>query len=85
VLWEVSETSSGFGNLGVTIGQASIARLNDGSWAAVFGNGYNSSDEKASLFIVNAATGALIKEIPAALSDDPEPGSNGLSTPLLVT
>jgi type IV pilus assembly protein PilY1 len=84
VLWEITEQKSGFGNLGVAIGQASIARLNDGTWAAVFGNGYNSAAEKASLFIVDLATGVLLKEIPAGLSTDPVPAVNGLSTPLLV-
>ncbi|MDR2365461.1 MAG: hypothetical protein LBD68_06345 [Zoogloeaceae bacterium] len=84
-LWEVSDASAGFEHLGVAIGQASIARLNNGAWAVVFGNGYNSSDgEKASLFIVDAATGDLIKEIRASLSAEPTPAANGLSTPLLV-
>ncbi|MDR3353397.1 MAG: hypothetical protein LBO00_10465 [Zoogloeaceae bacterium] len=82
VLWEISDASSGFEHLGATIGQASIVRLNDGTWAAVFGNGYASADEKASLFIVNAATGALIKEISVGLDTDTD--SNGLSIPLLI-
>jgi type IV pilus assembly protein PilY1 len=35
----------------------------DGSWVAVFGNGYESKSCQARLFIVNIQTGALIKEI----------------------
>lgn len=47
VLWEFTHPE-----LGYTIGQAVIARLNNGRWAAVFGNGYNSDSDRAGLFIV---------------------------------
>ncbi len=56
VLWEFTHTQ-----LGYTIGQPMIARLNNGRWAAIFGNGYNSTGGTAKLFIVfldaNAADG----------------------------
>ncbi|MBX2808619.1 MAG: hypothetical protein KTR20_08300 [Cellvibrionaceae bacterium] len=40
-------------DLGFTYGQPQIAKLNDGSWAAIFGNGYNNSgDATAKLFIL---------------------------------
>jgi len=74
VLWEFTDTDLGFVH-----GQAKIARLNDGSWAAIIGNGYNSTGDKAFLFIVDLQTGALIKKIPTNTST-----SNGLSTPALV-
>ncbi|MDL1866554.1 pilus assembly protein PilY [Betaproteobacteria bacterium PRO4] len=74
VLWEFTDTDLGFVH-----GQAKIARLNDGSWAAIFGNGYNSTGDKAYLFIVDLQTGALIKKIPTNAS-----ASNGLSTPALM-
>jgi type IV pilus assembly protein PilY1 len=35
----------------------------DGTWVAIFGNGYESKSCQASLFIVNLETGALLKEI----------------------
>jgi type IV pilus assembly protein PilY1 len=81
VLWEATGDIPGdFENLGVTIGQATIARMHNGEWAAIFANGYNSSGgESARLFIVNAKTGALLKEIDTGAS-----AGNGLSTPLVI-
>jgi len=74
VLWEFTDSDLGFVH-----GQAKIARLNDGSWAAIIANGYNSTSDKAYLLIVDLQTGALIKKILAGTST-----SNGLSTPALV-
>ncbi|CAD85658.1 MULTISPECIES: pilus assembly protein [Nitrosomonas] len=74
VLWEFTDA-----DLGYVHGQAKIARLNDGSWAAIIGNGYNGNSDRAWLFIVDLQTGALIKKIPTNAST-----SNGLSTPALV-
>jgi len=47
-------------NLGATYGTPSIRRLHDGSWAVIFGNGLNSKNGKAGVFIVhiNSSTGA---------------------------
>ncbi len=86
VLWEYSGSSTDTGatgtsdanGMGLAYSQPQIARLNDGSWAAIFGNGYNSTSEKAFLYIVNLSTGALIKKIPTNSTL-----SNGLSTPRL--
>jgi type IV pilus assembly protein PilY1 len=51
VLWEFDHVDDA--DLGFTFSQPSIARMNNGRWAAIFGNGYNSSgDGTASLFIV---------------------------------
>jgi type IV pilus assembly protein PilY1 len=86
VLWEYSGSGSDTGStgttdadgLGLTYSQPQIARLHDGSWAAIFGNGYNSTSEKAFLYIVNLSTGTLITKIRTNSSP-----SNGLSTPKL--
>jgi type IV pilus assembly protein PilY1 len=87
VLWEYSGSTAaatdGTGitdadGLGLTYSQPQIARLNDGTWVAIFGNGYNSTSERAFLYIVNLSTGALIKKIPTNTAT-----SNGLSTPRL--
>jgi type IV pilus assembly protein PilY1 len=86
VLWEYSGSTADTGStgttdadgMGLTYSQPQIARLNDGSWVAIFGNGYNSASERAFLYIVNLSTGALIKKIPTNTST-----SNGLSTPKL--
>ncbi|GBG12504.1 type IV pilus assembly protein PilY1 [Novimethylophilus kurashikiensis] len=74
VLWEYSD-ATGLGN---TFSQPQIVRLNTGEWAAVFGNGYNSTSDKAFLYIVRLSDGTLIKKIPAGNSS-----GNGLSTPMM--
>lgn len=86
VLWEYAGAATDTGSTGVTdadgmgltYSQPQIARLNDGSWAAIFGNGYNSTGERAFLYIVNLSNGDLITKIPTDTST-----SNGLSTPVL--
>lgn len=76
-LWELRpDTSTAFANLGYAYSTPQVARLPDGTWAAFIANGYGSTKGVASLFVVNLATGALIKEIVAESSN----GSNGLST-----
>ncbi len=74
VLWEYSDAA----DLGQTYSQPQIARLNDGQWAAVFGNGYNSTSDRAYLYVVRLSDGALITKIAAGSST-----ANGLSTPVL--
>lgn len=73
----------GFANyLGFTLGQASIVRMANGEFAAVFGNGYNSANQTAVLYIVNIKTGALIRSISTETGNTTSP--NGLSTPITV-
>ncbi|MBI5612484.1 MAG: hypothetical protein HY942_05405, partial [Gammaproteobacteria bacterium] len=60
-----------------TFGKPAIARLSDGTWAAIFGNGYNSTGDKAELFVVNILTGALIQKITTPGTGTP----NGLASP----
>lgn len=74
VKWEFTDA-----DMGNSFSKPQIGRLPDGSWAAIFGNGYNSSpSENAYLYIVNIDTGALIKKIAAGSAV-----ANGLSTPVL--
>ncbi len=74
VKWEYTDT-----DLGLTYSKPQIVRLNNGAWAAVFGNGFNSTTDKAFLYIVDIGTGTLIKKIPVG----PSISANGLSTPVL--
>lgn len=83
VLWEYTETddialdnSIGSGDLGFILGQPVIAKLNNGSMAVIVGNGYNSTNGDAVLFIFDLETGALIKKLAAGAA-----GNNGLATP----
>jgi len=57
VLWEIE-----LADLGLTYPQAKIAKMNDGTWVAIVGNGYhNSTDGRAKIFVLDLATGALLK------------------------
>jgi type IV pilus assembly protein PilY1 len=73
VKWEFTET-----DLGLTFGQPQIGPVSATQWAAIFGNGYNGTADKAYLYIVDLSNGTQIAKI--ATSSDT---SNGLSTPYL--
>lgn len=76
VLWEFSDE-----NLGLTMGQPQIARMNNGEWAVIFANGYNSgsgNNDKAYLYVVKLSNGELLKRIAVSSIT-----GNGLSTPKL--
>lgn len=85
VRWEYTHN-----DLGYVFDRPKIVKLNTGAWAAVFSNGYNNSEAdgsasttgKASLFIVDIATGNLIKQIIVAGGSTANP--NALATPALV-
>ena len=93
-LWEYTDSASG--DMGYVYGQPTITKVKtsatDYAWAVIFGNGYNSTNENAVLYIVNAVTGALIRKI--VLNPDydatwnPTGGTpingNGLSMPAVV-
>ena len=94
VLWEINQNTpyrtgaSGdaadpqYGaRLGYTIGQAVVAKLNNGEWAAIFGNGYRSPGDQASLYIVRVSDGRLIRRIDTGVGSITSP--NGLGTPTL--
>ncbi|NAW33270.1 pilus assembly protein [Halomonas alimentaria] len=74
VLWEFTHEDLGRG-----VSRPSIARLSDGTWAAIFGNGYNAGDRTAKLFVVNLESGDLIN-----LIETEEVGSDGLATPTVT-
>ncbi|MEX0870595.1 MAG: PilC/PilY family type IV pilus protein, partial [Aquisalimonadaceae bacterium] len=77
VRWEFTHDE-----LGYTIGESSIIRLRDGRWVAVFGNGYGSLNNRAQLFVVDIATGELIRRIDTGEGSGNAP--NGLATPAVV-
>jgi type IV pilus assembly protein PilY1 len=81
VLWEFSNRDDA--DLGYTFATPSVVRMANGDWAAIFGNGYNSANGKAALYILNIKTGALLGG-KAVLADSPATKDNGLSTPTAV-
>lgn len=76
VMWEFTDS-----DLGYVLGQPITARMPNGQWVAIFGNGYESTNNRAFLFIVNLETGALIKKIDTEVGDGSTP--NGLATPAI--
>lgn len=76
VLWEFTHPDLGF-----TYSEPTIARMNNGKWAVIFGSGYSGGTTgtgKATLYIVDAIDGTIISEIVL------DAGSNGLSSPTVV-
>ncbi|WP_457980097.1 pilus assembly protein PilY [Ectopseudomonas composti] len=61
LLWEFNSTSDT--DLGYTFAQPEIVRLHTGEWAVLQGNGYDSTNDRAAMLIINIKTGALIKKI----------------------
>lgn len=86
VLWEF--TTARDADLGLTYSQPAIGKMQNGTWAAVFGNGYNSTNGKAVLYIVDISNGSIIRKLEPTAAAVPTPAgvtwSNGLSTPALV-
>jgi type IV pilus assembly protein PilY1 len=87
-LWEFNDSDDE--DLGYTYGRPQLAKMADGTWAAIFGNGYNNTEADgnasatghAVLFIVDVETGDLIRKIDTMAGEAGTP--NGLATPLLV-
>lgn len=90
VMWEFTDTNTadaadpanGDAAMGHVFGQVEAGKMKNGTWAAVFGNGYNSNSGTAQLLIVDIATGELIHKL-----DTGEGGTNrknGLSAVVLA-
>lgn len=77
MMWEFSDAQDT--DMGIAIPQPTIARLNNGDWAAIVANGYNSASGRAKLFIIDLATGSVIRKIDTGVG-----GENGLSSPIPV-
>ena len=81
LLWEF--TSVNDADLGSTLSTPYITKLHSGDWGVIFGNGYNGGNGgNASLFILNVATGAVIKKLTP--TSPVLTGANGLSTPVVL-
>lgn len=74
-LWNITNATTGYTNMGYAYAKPEVAQLPDGRWAAFISNGYGSSSGSASLFVMNIADGSLIKEIVVDST-----GNNGLSS-----
>jgi type IV pilus assembly protein PilY1 len=91
ILWEFTDP-----DLGYTYSKPTIAKMNDGRWAAIFGNGYNptgaSATGQAVLFIKYLDKGTpSVRKITTGVGSiangdcaDASSDCNGLSTPAVV-
>ncbi len=94
VLWEFGDRDDA--DMGYSFSTPAIARMHNGQWVAIFGNGYNNTEADGSvsatgdavLYIVDIATGAMVAKIDtgAGMADDPEGlgRANGLATPAVA-
>lgn len=69
-LWEFTHD-----DLGLTTARPIVARLNDGTWVTIVGNGRGAG--KAHLFVLDIATGELIQQLEVPSTST----ANGLSSP----
>lgn len=75
VLWEFSDPDLGYG-----VTDVQILPMQNGGFAAVFGNGYNSDNDKAVLFVVDIADGTLLAKLDTGAGSSADP--NGLAAPV---
>ena len=90
VLWEINDKVSGLPGerIGHVLGKPLIAPVRTASgtqWKAIFGNGYGSKSGKASLFVVDLATGtATTIEVAETAGTGVPTDPNGLGNVLLL-
>ncbi len=85
VLWEFGDSSAqGNGDLGNVVNKPIIGMLDDGTTPVVIvGNGVNSTNGRATLFILNASTGAVVQK--CTPSDAANVTGNGLGSTAFVS
>jgi len=79
VRWEISDEDADVGHV---FGKPILAKMRDGRWRAIVGNGYNSSNGRAVLLLVDLETGA-ISRIDTQTGTNAAP--NGLSAVAVVS
>ncbi|MEO1594373.1 MAG: PilC/PilY family type IV pilus protein [Pseudomonadota bacterium] len=85
VMWEFTDADDA--NLGFGFAEPTIALMNNGRWAAVMGNGYNSTTGAAALMIIyleGGLDGTWTLGTDYLVIDVPSTGTNGMSTPQLA-
>lgn len=54
VLWEISNTTSGFENMGYSYGVPVMVKTAKYGWTLILTSGYNNTDGQGYLYLVNA-------------------------------
>lgn len=75
--WEYFDATDN--DLGYMLGRPVLAKMNNGAWAVIVGNGYNSNSGKAVLYIFKLDNGSLLRKIDTKVA-----GDNGLAAPGIV-
>jgi len=78
-LWDFTDANDA--DMGYTMGDVKFARMNNGQWVVIFGNGFNNTEADGSvsatgngaIYVVDAYTGALVKKFDTKIgtADDP--------------
>jgi type IV pilus assembly protein PilY1 len=77
LLWEFSDV-----DLGYVYNKPAITRLHNGKWGVIIGNGYNSTNHRSVLYVLNAVTGAVMKKFDTGEGSFALP--NGMASPSVV-
>lgn len=86
IKWEFSEADATHGSdMGHVMNYPHIARMANGRWAVITGNGYDSATGRAALFIFDLWTGEVIRKIPVGPTPASGEAKNGLSQPNFIT
>jgi type IV pilus assembly protein PilY1 len=78
VLWDRTADNSD-PDMGYILGKPIIAKVDGLGWRVITGNGINSSNERAVLYVIDPATGAIDAKIDTGAGSSAQ--SNGLSSP----
>lgn len=82
ILWELNAgNATEKDDIGYVMGKPQVVATDSGDWVAIFGNGYNSTNGNAVLYVVDLATGKLKKKIVTS-GDDTK--MNGLGNIVVV-
>ncbi len=78
-LWQYPADGTTDNDMGYSYSRAYIVDTKAAGWVVIFGNGYDSVNGEAVLYVLNPTTGALIDKIHTGVSN-----CNGLSTPAAI-
>ena len=78
ILWEINNTDTGLSGLGYVMQKPAVGMMRDGTWVVIAGNGYVDRGGTATLYIVNALTGALIKSMSPTVTGTANNGLGGV-------
>ena len=77
VMWEFSDADSV--DMGHVPAYPHVARMPTGDWVVIFGNGYDSTNGQAKLYILKLSDGTVLREIAVGTA-----GNNGLGQPNML-